>query len=40
VQRAPSPLARAFWRRYDVTAVDVDPASYVELLERRLEVSV
>jgi DNA-binding SARP family transcriptional activator len=37
VQRAPSPLAQAFWRRYDVTAVDVDLASYVELLERRLE---
>jgi DNA-binding SARP family transcriptional activator len=40
VQRAPSPLAQAFWRRYDVSAVDVDPASYVELLERRLEVPV
>ena len=25
VQRAPSALAQAFWRRYDVTAVDVDP---------------
>ena len=27
VQRSPSPLAQAFWRRYDVTAVDVDPES-------------
>jgi DNA-binding SARP family transcriptional activator len=39
VQRSPSPLAQAFWRRYDVTPVDVDPASYVELLERRLELA-
>jgi DNA-binding SARP family transcriptional activator len=39
VQRAPSALAQAFWRRYDVTAVDVDPESYVELLERRLETA-
>ena len=39
VQHSPSPLAHAFWRRYDVTALDVDPQSYVELLERRLEVS-
>jgi DNA-binding SARP family transcriptional activator len=37
VQREPSPLARAFWRRYDVAALDVDPHAYVELLERRLE---
>jgi DNA-binding SARP family transcriptional activator len=37
VQRAPSPLARAFWRRYDIAALDVDPPAYVELLERRLE---
>jgi DNA-binding SARP family transcriptional activator len=36
VQRAPSPLAQAFWRRFDVAALDVDPRSYVELLERRL----
>lgn len=36
VQRSPSPLARAFWTRHDVTALDVDPAAYVELLERRL----
>jgi DNA-binding SARP family transcriptional activator len=37
VQSAPSPLARAFWRRYDVAALDVDPHDYVGLLERRLE---
>ncbi len=36
VQRAPSPLAQAFWRRFDVAALDVDPHSYLELLERRL----
>ena len=40
VQRAPSPLAQAFWRRFDVAALDVDPQSYVELLERRLEARV
>ena len=39
VQRSPSPLARAFWRRFDVAALDVDPRSYVELLERRLEAA-
>jgi hypothetical protein len=39
VQRLPSALARAFWRRYDVAALDVDPQSYVELLERRLRSS-
>jgi DNA-binding SARP family transcriptional activator len=39
VQRAPSPLAQAFWRRFDVAALDVDPRSYVELLERRLEAA-
>jgi DNA-binding SARP family transcriptional activator len=37
VQSSPSPLAQAFWRRYDVTPLDVDPVAYVELLERRLE---
>jgi DNA-binding SARP family transcriptional activator len=36
VQRSPSPLAQAFWRRYDVTPLDADPEAYVELLERRL----
>jgi DNA-binding SARP family transcriptional activator len=39
VQRSPSALARAFWRRYDVSALDVDPESYVELLGRRLEAA-
>ena len=39
VQRSPSPLAQAFWRRYDVTPLDVDPEAYVELLERRLEAA-
>ena len=39
VQRAPSPLAQAFWRRFDVAALDVDPHSYLELLERRLEAA-
>jgi DNA-binding SARP family transcriptional activator len=39
VQRSPSPLAAAFWRRFDVAALDVEPASYVELLERRLEAA-
>ena len=39
VQRSPSPLAQAFWRRFDVAALDVDPLSYVELLERRLEAA-
>ena len=39
VQLAPSPLAQAFWRRFDVAALDVDPHSYLELLERRLEAA-
>jgi DNA-binding SARP family transcriptional activator len=39
VQRSPSPLAQAFWRRFDISALDVDPTSYVELLERRLEAA-
>jgi len=39
VQPTPSPLARAFWRRFDVTPVDVEPHAYVELLERRLEAA-
>jgi DNA-binding SARP family transcriptional activator len=39
VQRSPSPLAHAFWRRYDVETLDVDPQAYVELLERRLEAA-
>jgi DNA-binding SARP family transcriptional activator len=39
VQPTPSPLAQAFWRRYDVTTVDVDPHAYLELLESRLEAA-
>ncbi|HEY5871761.1 MAG TPA: BTAD domain-containing putative transcriptional regulator [Gaiellaceae bacterium] len=39
VQRSPSPLAQAFWRRFDIAALDVDPLSYVALLERRLEAA-
>jgi hypothetical protein len=37
VQRTPSPLAQAFWRRFDVTPLDVEPESFLTLLERRLE---
>jgi DNA-binding SARP family transcriptional activator len=37
VQRTPSPLAQAFWRRFEVTPLDVDPESFLTLLERRLE---
>jgi DNA-binding SARP family transcriptional activator len=37
VQQAPTPLVRAFWRRYDVASLDVEPEAYVQLLERRLE---
>jgi DNA-binding SARP family transcriptional activator len=39
VQSTPSPLAQAFWRRFDVTPLDVEPHAYVELLERRLEAA-
>jgi hypothetical protein len=39
VEDSPSPLAQAFWRRYDVTPLDVDPKAYVALLERRLEAA-
>jgi DNA-binding SARP family transcriptional activator len=39
VQRTPSPLAQAFWRRYEVTPLDVEPESFLELLERRLEAA-
>jgi DNA-binding SARP family transcriptional activator len=34
---APSALDQAFWRRFDVDVLDVDPDEYVGLLERRLE---
>jgi DNA-binding SARP family transcriptional activator len=33
----PSALERAFWRRFDVDVLDVEPDAYVGLLERRLE---
>ena len=33
----PSPLEQAFWRRFEVDVLDVDPDEYVGLLERRLE---
>jgi DNA-binding SARP family transcriptional activator len=37
VQRTPSPLAQAFWRRFEVTPLDAAPESFHTLLERRLE---
>jgi DNA-binding SARP family transcriptional activator len=33
----PTALEQAFWRRFDVDVLDVDPDDYVGLLERRLE---
>jgi DNA-binding SARP family transcriptional activator len=39
VQTSPSPLARAFWSKYDVTPLDVDAHGYAELLRRRLTES-
>jgi DNA-binding SARP family transcriptional activator len=33
----PTALEQAFWRRFDVDVLDVDPDAYVGLLERRLE---
>jgi DNA-binding SARP family transcriptional activator len=33
----PTPLEHAFWRRFDVDVLDVDPDEYVGLLARRLE---
>ena len=35
----PTALERAFWRRFDIDVLDVDPDEYVGLLERRLEVA-
>ena len=35
--RNPTALERAFWRRFDVDVLDVEPDAYVELLARRLE---
>ena len=37
VDPEPTPLERAFWRRFDVDVLDVDPDEYVGLLARRLE---
>ncbi len=39
VDPEPTPLERAFWRRFQVEVVDVAPSDYVELLSRRLELS-
>jgi DNA-binding SARP family transcriptional activator len=39
VDPEPTPLERAFWRRFEVEVVDVEPSDYVELLSRRLELS-
>jgi DNA-binding SARP family transcriptional activator len=33
----PTALEQAFWRRFDVDVLEVDPDAYVGLLERRLE---
>ncbi|HET6683294.1 MAG TPA: BTAD domain-containing putative transcriptional regulator [Gaiella sp.] len=40
VDPEPTPLERAFWRRFDVEVLAVDPDAYVGLLERRLEGAV
>jgi DNA-binding SARP family transcriptional activator len=37
IDPAPSPLEQAFWRRFEVDVLDVDPDEYVGLLARRLE---
>ena len=37
VDPEPSALERAFWRRFEVDVLDVEPDEYVHLLERRLE---
>jgi DNA-binding SARP family transcriptional activator len=37
VDPEPTALERAFWRRFDVDVLDVDPDAYVGLLARRLE---
>ena len=33
----PTPLESAFWRRFEIDVLDVEPDAYVELLGRRLE---
>jgi len=37
VDPAPTPLETAFWRRFEIDVLDVEPDAYVELLARRLE---
>jgi DNA-binding SARP family transcriptional activator len=37
VDPQPTALERAFWRRFDIDVLDVEPDAYVELLARRLE---
>ena len=37
VDPEPTPLERAFWRRFDIDVLAVEPDEYVGRLERRLE---
>ena len=37
VDPEPTPLESAFWRRFEIDVLDVEPDAYVELLARRLE---
>ena len=37
VDPSPTPLESAFWRRFQIDVLDVEPDAYVELLARRLE---
>jgi DNA-binding SARP family transcriptional activator len=37
VDPSPTPLESAFWRRFEIDVLDVEPDAYVELLLRRLE---
>ena len=37
VDPAPTPLESAFWRRFEIDVLDVEPDAYVALLARRLE---
>ena len=37
VDPSPTPLESAFWRRFEIDVLDVEPDAYVELLARRLE---
>jgi hypothetical protein len=40
VDPAPTALESAFWRRFEIDVLDVEPDAYVELLARRLEAVV